>query len=176
MQCLCQLNMKFKSGLQIKPCNDVKVVGYSKQSVSIVGRIVVICTHANAIKKCLFYITDITDTKVILGLNFCRAFNLVKVICDENCACKQVTIDAINNFLKGLDVPNMSITSKVLPPVDVNLKLLPDCKAYILELYPDLFDGVGTMKHTMVKLDIDQSAVPAVQPLRKIPQAMVEPL
>ena len=100
----------------------------------------------------------------------------MKVICDDNCACKQVTIDAINDFPKRLDVPNTSITPKVLPRVDVNLKLQPDCKAHILELYPDLFDGVGTMKHAMVKLDIDQSAVPVVQPPRKIPQAMVEPL
>ena len=91
----------------------VKVVGYTKQSVSIVGRIAMKCTHANVIKKCLFYVTDIMDTKVILGLNFCTAFNLVKVICDESCACKQVTIDAINDFPKGLDVPDVSVTPKV---------------------------------------------------------------
>ena len=103
-----QLNMKLNGGLQLKSCNDVKVVGYTKQSVSIVGRVAVTCTHANVIKKCLFYITDITDTKVILGLNFCRAFNLVKIICNEKCACKQVTIDAINDFPKGLDVPDVS--------------------------------------------------------------------
>ena len=52
----------------------------------------------------------------------------------------------------------------------------PDCKNHILELYPNLFDGVGTMKHTMVKLDVDQTAVPVVQPPWKVPQAMVEPL
>ena len=36
--------------------------------------------------------------------------------------------------------------------------------------------AVGTMKHAMVKLDIDQTAIPVVQPPRKVPQAMVEPL
>ena len=133
------------------------------------------CTHASVIKKCLFYVTDIMDTKVILGLNFCRAFNFVKVICDEKCACKQVTIDAINDFPKGLDVPDVS-GAKVIPPVDVHLKLQPDCKNHILELYPDLFDGVGTMKHAMVKLDVDQAVIPVVQPPRKVPQAMIEPL
>ena len=65
-----QLNLKLHGKLQLKPCNDVKVVGYSKQSVSIVGRIAMTCTHVNVIKKCFFYVTDITDTKVILGLNF----------------------------------------------------------------------------------------------------------
>ena len=99
----------------------------------------------------------------------------MKVICDEKCACKQVTIDVINDFPKGLDVPDVSGT-KVLPPVDVHLKLRPDCKNHILELYPDLFDGVGTMKHAMVKLDVDQAAIPVVQPPRKVPQAMIKPL
>ena len=169
-----QLNMKLNSSLQLKPCNDVKIVGYTKQSVSIVGKIAMTCTHANVIKKCLFYVTDITDTKVILGLNFCRAFNLVKIVCDEKCAC-QVTIDAINEFPQGLNVPDMNNT-KILPPVDIHLKLRPDCKNHILELYPDLFDGVGTMKHVLVKLDVDQAVIPVVQPPRKVPQAMMDPL
>ena len=45
-----------------------------------------------------------------------------------------------------------------------------------MELIPDLFDGVGTMKSVIMKLDIDQSAIQVVQPSRKIPQVMVEPL
>ena len=170
-----QLNMKLNGDLQLKPCNDVKIVGYTKQSVSNVGQIAMTCTHANVMKKCLFYVTDITGTKVILGLNFCTAFNLVKIICDEKYACKQVTIDVINDFPKGLDVPDVSST-KVLPPVDVHLKLQPDCTNHILELHPDLFDGFGTIKHAMVKLDIDQAAIPVVQPPKKVPQAMTEPL
>ena len=170
-----QLNMKLNSSIQLKPCNHVKVVGYTKQSISIVGRIAVTCTHANVIKKCLFYVTDIMDTKVILGLNFCRAFNCVKFICDKKCACQQVTINVINDFPQGPDVPDMNNT-KVLPPVDMHLKFHPNCKNHILELYPDLFDGVGTMKHAMVKLDINQAVIPVVQPLRKVPQAMMEHL
>ena len=121
-----QLNMKLNGGLQLKSCKDVKIVGYTKQSVSIVGQIAMTCTYANMIKKCLFYVTDITDMKVILGLNFCRAFNFVKVICDEKYACKWLTIDAINSFPKGLDVPDVSGT-KVLPPVNY-------IQTYLMEL------------------------------------------
>ena len=45
-----------------------------------------------------------------------------------------------------------------LPPVDVNLKFRPDCKAHVMELYPDLFDGVGTIQMVPeVKLDVDPS-------------------
>ena len=65
-----QLNQKLKGNLELKPCGDVKVIGYSKQSVNIVGKISVTCTHATTIKKCNFYVTDIVDTKIILGLQF----------------------------------------------------------------------------------------------------------
>ena len=45
-----------------------------------------------------------------------------------------------------------------------------------MELFPDLFEGVGAIHGAEVKLDVDQSVPPVVQPPRKIPQAMVEPL
>ena len=45
-----------------------------------------------------------------------------------------------------------------------------------MELYPDLFEGVGSMDGVQVKLDVDPSIPPVVQPPRKIPQAMINPL
>ena len=60
------------------------------------------------------------------------------------------------------------------PPVDTNLKLRSDCKAHILELFPDLFDGVGTIKDAVVKLDLNKSITLVIQPPRKIPQVIVE--
>ena len=166
-----QLNQKLDGKLELKSCNNIKVIGYSKQSMNIVGKISATCTHASVMKKCNFFITDIIDTKVILGLQFCRAFNLVKINCDDNCVCKQIAIDVINSvFLRGLD-PGGNPHSTNLPkppPVDMNLKLRPDHKAHVMELYPDLFEGV--------KLDVDPNIQSVVQPPRKIPSAMVEPL
>ena len=99
-----QLNQKLNGNLELKPCGDVKVIGYSKQSVQIVGKISVTCTHANVIKKANFYVTDIVDTKVILGLQFCRAFNLVQINCDEQCMYKHIAVDIINSeFPRGID-------------------------------------------------------------------------
>ena len=43
-----QLNQKLKGNLELKPCGDVKVVGYSKQLVKIIGKISVTYTHALA--------------------------------------------------------------------------------------------------------------------------------
>ena len=85
-----QLNLKLKGKLHLKPCNDVKVIGYSKQSVSIVGKVSVICTHANTTKCSIFYVTDLNDTKILLGLNFCKSFDLVKIQCDDQCVCKKL--------------------------------------------------------------------------------------
>ena len=150
-----QLNQKLKGNLELKPCGDIKVVGYSKQSVKIIGKISVTCTHATTIKKCNFFITDIIDTKVILGLQFCQAFNLVQINCDEHCECKRVAVDIINSeFPRGLD-PGNGTNSPKPPPVDVNLKLRPDCKAHVMELYPDLFEGVSIIQGAKVKLDVD---------------------
>ena len=172
-----QLNQKLNGNLELRPCGDIKVIGYSKQSVQIVGKISVTCTHANVIKKANFYITDIVDTKVILRLQFCRVFNLIQINCDEQCMCKQITADVRNSkFPRGLDPGNSHSTKAKLPPVDINLKLRPDCKAHIMELYPDLFEGVSTMDGIEVKLDVDPSVPPVVQPPRKMPQAIIKPL
>ena len=152
-----RLNQKLNGNLELKPCGDIKIVGYSKQTVKIVGRISVTCIHTTTIKKVNFYVTHIINTKVILGLQFCRAFNLVMINCNEHCECKKVAVDIINSeFLRGLDPGNHSTKAKP-PLVDINLKLRPDCKAHIMELYPDLFEGVGTMDGAKVKLDTDLS-------------------
>ena len=45
-----------------------------------------------------------------------------------------------------------------------------------MELFPNLFEGVGTIQGAKVTLDVDPSVPPVVQPPKKIPQAMVEPL
>ena len=81
-----------------------------------------------------------------------------------------------DGFPRRLDPDNPHSTKANLPPVDINLKLRPDCKTHVMELNPDLFDGVGTIQGAKVKLDIDPNVPPVVQPPRKIPSAMIEPL
>ena len=46
--------------------------------------------------------------------------------------CKKVAVDVINfEFPRGLDPGNTSAEAKP-PPVDINLKLTPDCKAHVM--------------------------------------------
>ena len=78
-----------------------------------------------------------------------------------------------------MDVPNPNqnqMDHAYLPPVDIGIKLRPDCKAHVMELFPELFNTLGTMKDAIVKLDVDDSITPVVQPPRKIHQVMIDPL
>ena len=171
-----RLNSKLNGGLKLCPTNDVQVVGYSKQMVEIVGKITVNCTHLNTTKRCVFYVTNLTDSKILLGLTFCKVFNLVKIICYDNCSCKKVAVDILNEFPAGLDVPKPKQKQDQvrLPPIDIHTKLRPDCKTHIMELFPELFDGIGTIKDVIVKLNVDDSITPVIQPPRKIPQVMLD--
>ena len=74
-----QLNQKLKGNLELKPCGDVKVVGYSKQSVKIIGKISVTCTYM------LLPLRNVTFSSLILWIpksflvfNFAEHFNLVQ--------------------------------------------------------------------------------------------------
>ena len=51
----------------------------------------------------------------------------------------------------------------VLPPVPISTRLEgDDMKQQIMELCPDLFSGVGTMKNAMEHLDVKPGAVPVI--------------
>ena len=61
--------------------------------------------------------------------------------------------------------------------MEVNTKIdTNDPKTHILQLFPDLFEGVGTMENIQVYLDVDPKIEPVVQAPHKIPHSMLEPL
>ena len=126
-----QSHLKLKGELKLNPCNDIRVICYSKQSVKSVGKVTVTCSHADTTKRCIFYVTDLNDMKILLGLTFCKAFNLVKIQCNDDCICKKVSVDVWNEFPAGLDVTKQ-MDHAYLPPVDTGIKLRPDCKAHVM--------------------------------------------
>ena len=88
------------------------------------------------------------------------------------CPCKTVEIMLINEeFPAGLSVPNVKSKPRpVLPPVDLNTKIdVTDPKTHIMNLFPDLFEGVSTMENVQVHLDVNPEIEPVVQAPRKIP-------
>ena len=45
-------------------------------------------------------------------------------------------------------------------------------KAHVMQLYPDLFDGVGTIKNAVVHLNVKHNAVTIVCSPRRVPDAL----
>ena len=45
-----------------------------------------------------------------------------------------------------------------------------------MELFPDLFDGIGMIKGAIINLEVNPDAIPVVQPPKNVPQAMIETL
>ena len=45
-----------------------------------------------------------------------------------------------------------------------------------MQLYPDLFDGLGTIKNAVVHLDVKSDASPVVCSPRKVPEALRDSL
>ena len=61
----------------------------------------------------------------------------------------------------------------MLPPVSLDTKIDDaDPKAHVMKLYPDLFDGLRTIKNAVVHLDVKPDAVPIVCSPRRVPDVL----
>ena len=61
----------------------------------------------------------------------------------------------------------------ILPPAPISTKLEgDDMKQQIMNLYPDLFSGVGTIKNTLVHLDVKPGAILVVCSPHHVPHAV----
>ena len=49
-------------------------------------------------------------------------------------------------------------------------------KAHIIQLYPDLFDGLGTIKNAVVHLDVKPDASPVMCMPRRVPDVLCDSL
>ena len=136
--------------------------------------------HNNIECDVLFFITNVDDTKVIFFVSkACQEFKLIGVLSDNKCHCKTIKFEiaTVNEeFPAGLSVPDKTIHQPKLPPVDINTKIdAIDPKLHILQLFPDLFEGIGTMENVQVYFDVEPQTEPVVQAPCKIPHSMLEP-
>ena len=58
--------LKEKCQLELRPCNDINIVGYNKQPIHCIGKTSVTCQHGNIVKQTTFYVTSVADSKVLL--------------------------------------------------------------------------------------------------------------
>ena len=64
-------------------------------------------------------------------------------------------------------------TGSMLLPFPLDMKIdVTNAKAHIMQLYPDLFDGIGTIKNAVVHLDLKPGATPIVCSPRRVPDAL----
>ena len=138
--------------LPLYPKSDVKLVDYGNRNIEYIGTTVVDVTHLTQTKKATFYVTKLNDDKVILGLRLCIDLELLSVHCDDKCWCKSHVLHETkkigNEFPIGVDLQQTQ--QDILPPIPTSTKLEgDDVKQQIMDLYPDLFSGVGTIKNAM---------------------------
>ena len=113
---------------------------------------------------------------MILGLHLCIDLQFLSVYCDDKCQCKShvlhETKKIVSEFPIGVDLQQTH--QDVLPPVPISIKLDDDddIKQQNMDLYPDLFSGVGTIKNAMVHLDVKPGAVPVVCSPHCVPHAV----
>ena len=76
-----------------------------------------------------------------------------------------------SEFPIGIDLQQAQ--QDILPPVPISTKLdSDDMKQQIMDLYPNLFSGVGTFKNAMVHFDVKLGAVPVVCAPCHVPHAV----
>ena len=162
--------------LPLYPKSDVKLVGYGNRNIEYIGTTVVDVTHLTQKKKATFYVTKLNNDKMILGLHLCIDLQLLSVHCDDRCQCKsQILHEAKkigSEFLVGVNLQQEHTQQGILPPVPISTRLEGDVKQQIIDLYPDLFSGVGTIKNAMVHLDVKPGAMPVVCSPHHVPHAV----
>ena len=153
----------------------MKLVGYGNRNIKYIGTTVVDVTHLTQTKKATCYVTKLNDDKVILGLHLYIDLQLLSIHCDDKCRCKSHVLHESkkigSEFPIGVDLQQTH--EDILPPVPISTKLEgDDVKQQIMDLYPDLFSGVGTIKNSMVHLDVKPDAVPVVCTPCHVPHAV----
>ena len=152
----------------------MKLVSYGNRNIEYIETTMLNVVHLNQTKKTTSYVTRLNDDKVILGLQLCIDL-LLSVHCDDKFWCKshvlQETKRIGSEFPIGVDLQQTQ--QDVLPPVPVSTKLdSDDVKQQVMDLYPDLFSGVGTIKNAMVHLDVKPGVVPVICSQCRVPHAV----
>ena len=160
--------------LPLYPKSGVKLVGYGNRNIEYIGTTVVDVAHLTQTKKATFYVTKLNDDKVILGLCLCIDLQLLSIHCDNKYWCKSQMLHETkkigSEFPIGVDL--QQVQQDILPPVSISTRLEGDMKQQIMNLYPDLFSSVGTIKNAMVHLDVKPGAIPVVCSPCRVPHAV----
>ena len=127
--------------LPLYPKTGVKLVRYGNKTINYLGTTKIKCHHNGVECDAVFYVTDVPDIKIILGLSLCIDLGLIVIRCDGKCRCKNVqAAEASFTPIENVQGSNEQSSTLTLPPVPLDTKIdETNQKAHIMKLYPDLF-------------------------------------
>ena len=83
--------------------------------------------------------------------------------CDDKCKCKNIQVAESSSSTPIENKQANDDTGSTLPLVLLDTKIdETNAKAHVMRLYPDLFDGISTIKNAVVHLDVKPGATPLV--------------
>ena len=129
------------------------------------------CIHNGSKVNAVFYVTNVMDRKIILGLQLSIELGLIVIKCDDDCQCKNLTVAEANaaDPIRKQEAVDQNST----PPVSLDTEIdSTNLKAHIMHLFPDLFEGVGTICDAIVRLDVQPDATSIVCSPRRVPDAL----
>ena len=98
---------------------------------------------------------------------------IIVIQCNDKCKCKNVQVAEASSSTLIENVQGSEDKNLMLPPVPLNTKIdKTNPKAHVMQLYPDLFDRVRTIKNAVVHLDIKPGATPIVCSPRRVPDTL----
>ena len=132
-----QTLQKNQDKLPLYPKTCVKLIGYGNKTINYLGT-----TNGTQVDA-VFYVTDVPDTKIILGLRLCIDLGLIIIKCNDECRCKNTHIAETSSSTLIENTQRSDDQSSTLPPFPLHTKIdETDPKAHIMQLFLDLFDGL----------------------------------
>ena len=160
--------------LPLFPQSCIKVVGYGNRTIEYFRTTKLESIHNGTKVNAVFYVTNVIDGKIILGLQLCIELGLIVIKCDDECQCKNLTVaeaNAADPIRKQQEAVDQNSTP--LPPVSLDTEIdSTNPKSHIMCLFPDLFEGVGTIHDAIVHLDVWPEATAIVCSPRRVPDAL----
>ena len=162
--------------LPLFPKSCIKLIGYRNKTIEYLGTTKLECIHNGTKVNAIFYVTNVMDWKIILGLQLCTELGLIVIKCDNNCQCKNLTV-AEANAADIIRKQQEAVDQNSTPPVSLDTEIdSANPKAHIMCFFPDLFEDVGTIRDETVHLDVQPDATPIVCSPRRVPDALCNDL
>ena len=108
--------------LPLFPKTCVKLVGYGNKTINYLGTTKIKCNHNGTEIDAILCITDVPDTKIILGLQLCIDLGLIVIRYDNECRCKNVQVAETSSStpIENIQRSDDQCSTLTLPPVPLS--------------------------------------------------------